>query len=151
MEPVKGALTIDHATQAACKEFHEEVGTELEPDGLVLSHLKSGGKNGDVGIFFTATEPIGETHALASAFDALVGESIDGGFVEFSELVLIERREHADATDPPRVDYLDAVVALSLGFRTERVRYTAGRLEQPRCEVVYASDAPSAEPRPAGC
>jgi 8-oxo-dGTP pyrophosphatase MutT (NUDIX family) len=122
------AVTVDSARSAAARELREELGLEVPEHDLLLTHVKSGGDHGDVGIFFSVdlSDTVHDVVQTFTQFQRALSNS--DAFIEFSRLVTYTTTLSEEAALPPfSVDYMEDVVRLVLGLGDGAVRYCSRR------------------------
>jgi 8-oxo-dGTP pyrophosphatase MutT (NUDIX family) len=127
-----GIVTSDTARRMAAQELAEETGIKLAPSDLRLTHVKTGGDRGDVGVFFSVN--LSETLSAASANFLAHSDALrsDGGFVELAELVALwPQTSSAPSCTPATVDYFDDAVRVSLQLDYAPMRYATPHSRQP--------------------
>jgi 8-oxo-dGTP pyrophosphatase MutT (NUDIX family) len=131
------AVTVDSACSTAARELREELGLNVPVHDLRLTHVKSGGDHGDVGIIFSVDLPDTVRDVIRTFKNHQRALAASSAFIEFSHLVTYSTKFAEPATVPlPSVDYMEDVVRLALGLGDDPVTYCSRRASsEPVVEV----------------
>lgn len=134
------SLSVRTARLAAQRELAEEVGIHVPADELRFTYVKSGGDNGDLGMFFSVALPSVLPEVSRTFAEHLAALAAGRSASEFTELLAFSGDWAPPAiAEPYMVDYMEDIIRAGLRLADGRLSFSALRRYHPAVRAIGVS------------